>query len=212
MRELLGALFGFNVVTPNRTMVQNFTQLAFTDSVKAEQEHYGSRISYQRLEKAEKYKLGPREEQFISERDGLYLSTVGENGWPYVQFRGGSKGFLKVLDEETLAYADFKGNMQYISTGNLKSTKKASFILLDYATKTRLKVWAETEILYAKDNPDLLEKLSYESYKASIERIVVFKVKGFDWNCPQHIIPKFTLGEIKELIKENEELKSYLLE
>ncbi len=193
-------------------MAQNFTNLAFTESVKSEQEYYGSRISYQRMEKVEKYKIGRMEEQFISKRDGFYLSTVGENGWPYVQFRGGPTGFLKVLDEETLAYADFKGNMQYISTGNLKSTKKASFILLDYATKTRLKVWAETEVLLADEHPDLLEKVSDDGYRAKIERIVIFKIKGFDWNCPQHITPKFTLPQFKELIQENEELKSYLLE
>ena len=193
-------------------MPKNFTSLAFTDTVKAEQEHYGSRLSYQRLEHREKYKIGPGEKQFISERDGFYLSTVGENGWPYVQFRGGPIGFLRIIDEETLAYADFKGNMQYISTGNIKSTKKASLILLDYATRTRLKLWAESEILLADEHPDLLEKVSVPDYQAKIERIVIFKIKGFDWNCPQHITPKFTLAQIKELVQNNNELKEYLLQ
>lgn len=189
-------------------MSHNFMQLAFTDSVKEEQKKHGSRGSYQRMEdrNPNQTKLSFRETQYISQRDGFYLSTVGENGWPYVQFRGGPKGFLKSIDSETLAYADFRGNMQYISTGNLKTTKKAALIFLDYASRTRVKIWAETEILDPEEHPDLLEKLIEPDYKAEIERIVVFRIKGFDWNCPQHITPKFTFEEMKELVKQNPEL------
>lgn len=192
-------------------MPQNFTNQAFTQSVKEEQEKYGSRNAYSKMEGIDKYELGPMEKQFISQRDGFYLSTVGENGWPYVQFRGGLKGFLKVLDHETLAFADFRGNRQYISTGNLRSNGKASMILLDYATKTRLKIWAETEIINAEDDPELVKKLSAKNYNAKVERVFVFKIKGFDWNCPQHITPKFTLQEFKELIANNPEIKEEIM-
>lgn len=187
-------------------MAQNFTKLAFTDSVKATQEKYGSRHVYERMETQEKFRIFHREAQFIGERDGFYMSTVGENGWPYVQFRGGPRGFLKVIDQETLAYADFQGNLQYISTGNMHATKKAALILLDYSNRTRLKIWAETEILDAEEHPELLEKVYDPGYKAKIERIVMFKIRGYDWNCPQHITPKFTLEEFKTLVKQHPEL------
>ena len=172
-------------------MGQNFTQLTFTDSVKQAQEKYGSRIIYQKMDEAgpDQYLLYQREISLIQGMDSFYMATVGENGWPYVQFRGGPKGFLKVIDQQTLGYADFKGNMQYISTGNINATNKAALILLDYPTKRRLKIWAETEILDPEGHPDLLEKLTMEDYKAQIERLVIFHIKAHDWNCPQHITP-----------------------
>lgn len=187
-------------------MAKNFTNFAFTDSVKAEQEANGSRQSYARREENDQYEIFHREIGFISQQHGFYMSTVGENGWPYVQFRGGPAGFLKVLDKSTLAFADFSGNMQYISTGNLKATKKAALILLDYSTKTRLKIWAETEILDPEKNQDLLEIVSDPGYKAKVDRIVVLHIKGFDWNCPQHITPKFTIDQMKDLVKQYPEL------
>ena len=183
-------------------------QLAFTESVKEQQEQFGSRNSYQKMEdrNPDQTQLSIRESHYIDQRDGFYLSTVGENGWPYVQFRGGPRGFLKTIDANTLAYADFRGNMQYISSGNMKSTKKAALILLDYASRTRLKVWAETETLKPDEHPELLEKLTDPAYNAKVERIVVFRIKGFDWNCPQHITPKFTFEEMKQLIAQNPSL------
>jgi len=187
-------------------MAKNFTNFAFTNSVKAEQEARGSRQSYARMEERDQYKIFHRETGFIAQQHGFYLSTVGETGWPYVQYRGGPTGFLKVLDNQTLAYADFGGNMQYISTGNLNSTNKAALILLDYSSRTRLKIWAETEILDPEENPDLLEIVNDPNYKASIERIVILHIKGFDWNCPQHITPKFTIDQMKELVKQHPEL------
>ena len=189
-------------------MAQNFMDLAFTESVKSEQEHYGSRHSYQRMEdrKPNQTKLTFRENQFIANTHGFYMSTVGENGWPYVQFRGGPTGFLKPLDASRLAYADFKGNMQYISTGNLKTTKKAMLILMDYARQSRLKIWAETEVLNADEHPELVDKLADPEYNAKIERVIVFHIKGFDWNCPQHITPKYTFEEMKALIEKYPEV------
>jgi predicted pyridoxine 5'-phosphate oxidase superfamily flavin-nucleotide-binding protein len=152
-----------------------------------------------------------RETAHIGGMDSFYMSTVGENGWPYVQFRGGSKGFLKVIDSQTIGYADFRGNMQYISTGNIKATQKTALILLDYPTKTRLKIWAETEILDPEKHPELKGKLVVEDYEAKVERLVIFHLKAFDWNCPQHITPKYSIEEMKELMKANDDVKNYLI-
>ena len=181
-------------------MGQNFTQIAFTDSVKKAQEKYGSRKIYQKMDEhgPDQYQLYHREISLIEGMDRFYMSTVGENGWPYVQFRGGPKGFLKVIDQETLGYADFRGNMQYISTGNINTNNKAALILLDYPTRRRLKIWAETEILDPEQHSELLEKLTMKDYKAPIERLVIFHIKAFDWNCPQHITPRYTVEKFKE--------------
>ena len=180
-------------------MNQNFTRFAFTKSVKEVQERYGSRKSYARMEESgDKYVLTEREIPFIETRDSFYMATVGENGWPYMQFRGGPKGFLKVIDNTTLGMADFRGNLQYISVGNLKSTKKASLFLIDYPSQRRLKIWAESEVLDADQNQELLEKVRAPDYKAVIERIILFKIQAYDWNCPQHITPRYTVEEIKQ--------------
>ena len=181
-------------------MARNFAELAFTESVKAQQEKYGSRKSYARMEAmARGSELGFAEADFIAERDGFYLATVGENGYPYVQFRGGPKGFLKVLDAKTLAYADFRGNLQYISVGNLTRNDKAALILMDYARRQRLKIYARIEVVEAKDNPELIAQLQDASYDAQVERAMVLHLEAFDWNCPQHITQRFTIEEIREL-------------
>ena len=180
-------------------MNQNFTRFAFTKSVKETQERYGSRKSYARMEESgDKYVLTEREIPFIETRDSFYMATVGENGWPYMQFRGGPKGFLKVIDNTTLGMADFRGNLQYISVGNLKSSKKASLFLIDYPSQRRLKIWAESEVLDADRNQELLEKVRAPDYTAVIERIILFKIQAYDWNCPQHITPRYTAKEIKQ--------------
>ena len=181
-------------------MKQNFTQLAFTDSVKKEQQYYGTRKSYARMETAAKdHQLTSRETGFILDRDGFYMATVGENGWPYVQYRGGPKGFLKVLDETTLAYADFRGNGQYISTGNIKAGNRAALILMDYANRKRLKIWTEVSITQAQENAALLKQLEMPEYSARVERLVVLNIQAYDWNCPQHITPRYTLDEIRAM-------------
>jgi len=201
-------------------MTDNFTELAFTESVKAQQEKYGTRTAYARMEQGGKFRneLTWQEQAYIKERDSFYLSSVGENGWPYMQFRGGPKGFLKVTGDNTLAFADFRGNGQYISTGNFNDNKKTMLFLMDYPNKKRLKIWAEAEVLDPADNPELAEQLTLPDYEATVERIIVFKVQAFDWNCPQHITSRFTEEEIKdsqqaltaritELEAENESLK-----
>lgn len=181
-------------------MAKNFAELAFTESVKAQQEKYGSRRSYVRMEQMERgTELSFTEADFIAERDSFYLATVGENGYPYVQFRGGPKGFLKVLDQRTLAYADFRGNLQYISVGNLHRNDKAALILMDYVQRRRLKLYARIEVIEAKNAPNLIGRLQDPEYKAQIERAMVLHVEAFDWNCPQHITPRYTVEEIREL-------------
>lgn len=180
-------------------MTDNFTELAFTDSVKAQQEKYGTRAAYSRMEQGGEFrnKMTWQERGFIESRDSFYMSSVGENGWPYMQFRGGPTGFLKVLDDNTLAYADFRGNGQYISTGNFNTNSKTVLFLMDYTKQQRLKVWAETKVIEASEDPELLKQLSDPAYKAKIERIITFKVHAFDWNCPQHITPRYTKEEIQ---------------
>ena len=181
-------------------MARNFAEIAFTESVKAQQEKYGSRRSYARQEaQARGAEIGVDEAEFIAARDGFYLATVGESGYPYVQFRGGPPGFLKVLDQRTLAYADFRGNLQYISAGNLHHNDKAALILLDYARRRRLKIYARIEIVAAEAAPALLAQLHDPEYKAQVERAMILRVEAFDWNCPQHITPRYTIEEVRQL-------------
>ena len=180
-------------------MNQNFTKLAFTDSVKKFQEQYGSRKSYARMEASgDRYVLTNREITFIQSRDSFYMATVGENGWPYVQYRGGPIGFLKVIDNTTLGYADFRGNMQYISIGNIKSSRKASLFLIDYPSQQRLKIWAESEVIDAGQDSELLQTLEIPGYEAHIERLLILRIQAYDWNCSQHITPRYTTEEIEE--------------
>ncbi len=181
-------------------MNQNFTKFAFTESVKKAQEQYGTRKSYARMESSgDRFVFTEKESSFIHSRDSFYMASVGENGWPYVQHRGGPKGFLKVINDTTLAYADFRGNGQYISTGNIQTSNKVSLILMDYPSRTRLKIWVETDIKDADQEPELKQQLEMPDYKANIERIVTLSVKAYDWNCPQHITPRYTVEEIKAL-------------
>ena len=178
-------------------MNQNFTKFAFTDSVKSAQEHYGSRKAYARMESSgDRFILTDREIPFIQSRDSFYMATVGENGWPYINFRGGPKGFLRVIDDTTLAYADFRGNRQYISVGNINVTHKATLLLMDYPTQQRLKIWVTSKIIDAHEDSELLQKLQIFGYKAHVERLITFKIQAYDWNCPQHITPRYTTDEI----------------
>ena len=142
--------------------------------------------------------LGPGEAAFITERDGFYQATVSETGWPYVQFRGGPAGFLKVLGEKTIAYADFRGNRQYISTGNLSGNDRVSLILMDYPNQRRLKIWGRARLVDAAEDPELVAALHDETYRARPERAVVITVEALDWNCPQHIPRRFTIDEFEE--------------
>lgn len=144
--------------------------------------------------------LGKHEREFASTRDHFFMATVGENGWPYVQHRGGPVGFLHVLDERTLAFADFSGNRQYVSVGNLKNDSRAALILMDYSNQTRLKILGRVELREASADPELIARLSSSGYKAKVERAMLIHVEGFDWNCPQHITPRFTVEELEHAL------------
>ena len=200
----------------------NYAEMAFSDASKRFQERYGSRASYARMELFKNPDgLTEYEIDFISHQDNFYMATNGKDGYPYIQFRGGPKGFLKVLDDQTLGFVDFGGNKQYISIGNLTTNNKVALFLLDQAAKTRLKIYAEAEIVEINDNPELFEKLELGDYKHRPERLLVLHVKAYDWNCPQHITERYTLEEISaefaaqheyinKLRAENERLRAEL--
>lgn len=181
-------------------MAKNYAEIAFTEEVKKLQEKYGSRSSYARMERLD-YTDGLTENEigFIQERDSLYMASVGENGFPYIQHRGGPKGFLRVLDKDTLGFIDFSGNFQFISVGNLKTQNKASLILMDYRSKTRLKIYVETEVKDISESPELLSKLELKNYKHTPERIMLLHVIAYNWNCPQHITPRYSLSEVEHM-------------
>lgn len=184
-------------------MPRKFAEITFTPSVKAAQEHWGSRESNRGFELMDEDRaiLTDREITFIEARDGFYQATVSETGWPYVQFRGGPPGFLKVLDDHTIGFADFRGNVQYLSVGNLAANDRIALILMDYAARRRLKIWARARVVDARDDPDLVARLEVATYRARVERAMVLTVEAFDWNCPQHITPRFTEAEITQAVQ-----------
>lgn len=195
-------------------MAHQFSRIMFTDAIKSLQERYGSRRQYERMAHSgpNNDRLGASEAEFIGHRDSFYMASEGENGWPYIQHRGGPKGFLKVIDGQTLAFADFSGNKQYISAGNVTRHDKVSLFLMDYPNQTRLKILGHAEIIDAKANPALAKAVELPGYEARVERIFRIRVAAFDWNCPQHITPRFTQKELQEsmepLLRQLTELKA----
>ncbi|WP_019867501.1 pyridoxamine 5'-phosphate oxidase family protein [Methylovulum miyakonense] len=195
-------------------MAMAFADITFTPSVKAAQSLYGSREKNRRFELTDEARnvLTPQETGFIAQRDSFYQATVSETGWPYVQHRGGPVGFLKVLDNRTLGFADFRGNVQYLSVGNLNANNRISLFLMDYANRRRLKVWGTVRIAHAHDEPELLAELEVPSYRARVERGIVIRVEAYDWNCPQHITPRYSQAEVDQviapLLAEIEQLKT----
>ncbi|WP_108862246.1 pyridoxamine 5'-phosphate oxidase family protein [Ruegeria sp. Alg231-54] len=178
-------------------MGHKFAELAFTDAVKNIQSDHGSRIAYSRMDVGDDYNdvLGPNEAQFIAARDSFYMATVSETGWPYVQHRGGPVGFVKILDDRTLGFADYRGNRQYVSVGNISQNERVSLFFMDYPNKTRLKLLGRVHTI---DPADLgtLKKLSLDDrHRARTERGLRISVEAFDWNCPQYITPRFTRAE-----------------
>jgi predicted pyridoxine 5'-phosphate oxidase superfamily flavin-nucleotide-binding protein len=191
----------------------NYPEIAFTQQVKILQEKYGSRAGYARMERSRSTDVLTEDEvNFIAQQDYFYLSTVSESGFPYLQFRGGPKGFLKVMNPSTLAFIDFEGNKQYISTGNIVTNNKAALFFLDQAARARLKMFAEVEVLSISENPDLAEKLELGDYSFKAKRIMIFRVQGYDWNCPQHITPRYTLPEVQDAFKDQIESAKILKE
>ena len=182
-------------------MGHKFAEIAFTDQVKQVQSEQRSRAGYASMEHGEDFNhlLSQREAEFIEARDSFYMASVSETGWPYVQHRGGPKGFMRVLDANTIGFAEFSGNRQYISTGNFLTNDRVSLIFMDYPNRTRMKVLGRVESI-AADDWETLSKLEVAEYRARIERGFIIKIEAFDWNCPQHITPRYTDEDIEDLI------------
>ena len=177
-------------------MPYGFLDIAATPAVRAAQQANGSGEYWSAFSGDRAFdRFTQGEAAFIAARDSFYMASVSESGWPYVQHRGGPVGFMQVLDEKTFACADFRGNRQYISVGNLSVDDRASLILVDYPARRRLKIFARASV---SDDPDLIARLSPAGYRAKAERALLFKLEAFDWNCPQHITPRFTLDQIEE--------------
>jgi len=179
-------------------MGHKFADIAFTPAVKAVQEAMGSRGAYARREAGPDTndRLGPTEAEFIAARDSFYIASVSETGWPYVQFRGGPPGFLRVRTDRELGFADFRGNRQYVTTGNVTIDDRVSLFLMDYPNRRRLKIFGRMRTVDVDDDPTLGSRLAVPDYRAVIERAFLIQVEAFDWNCPQHITPRFTEAEI----------------
>jgi hypothetical protein len=183
-------------------MGHRYADLAFTPAVRAIQETLGSRKAYARLDQGPRRhdRLGPQEAGFIGARDSVYLATVSETGWPYIQHRGGPAGFVKVLDETTIGFADYRGNRQYISVGNLQTDDRVSLFFMDYPHQARLKLMGRARLVGIEAEPELIARLAMPDYPAKVERGFVIAVEAFDWNCSQHITPRFTPAEVTEAI------------
>jgi predicted pyridoxine 5'-phosphate oxidase superfamily flavin-nucleotide-binding protein len=197
-------------------MLHKWLEIASTPSVKLAREHYGSAAQYSRLDgtldkngPVHNDRLGKAELAFIARRDGFYLASVSETGWPYVQYRGGPLGFLRVLGDHTLGFADFRGNRQYVTTGNVAANDRISLFLMDYANQRRLKIFGRLRMVEANTDPELVATLAVPGYAARSERAALIQVEAFDWNCPQHITPRFTHQELDEALSPmREEIES----
>jgi hypothetical protein len=181
-------------------MPRKFGEIAFTPEVQAAQEQRGSRQTYERYmaNGPDNDSITAKIEEFIAQLNGFYLGTVSSNGYPYIQFRGGPSGFLKVLEEKTLGFADFSGNVQYITVGNLSGNDKAFLFLMDYRHRKRIKIWGTAE--YVEDNPALIERLRVPDYSAEVERAILFHVEAISENCHQHIPIRYSETEVAAMM------------
>ncbi|HEY3739152.1 MAG TPA: pyridoxamine 5'-phosphate oxidase family protein [Bryobacteraceae bacterium] len=204
-------------------MAYPFGSLVFTPVIKALQEQHGSRRQYAKREASgfAQAGLSESESDFLAECDSFYMASVGAGGWPYVQHRGGPKGFLKIIDEHTVGFADFRGNKQYVSTGNLMTDDRVALLLVDYPRQARLKILGHVKILEGAEMKDWAAKLADPEYHAVVERVFLITIEAFDWNCQQHITPRFTQEQIRGALApiekrmqalelENEKLRSQL--
>ena len=176
----------------------NYSELGFSEAAKLLQEKYGSRTAYEQMEKRNIVDgLTDNEISFIGNQDHFYLASLGENGFPYIQHRGGPNGFVKVLDNKTIAFVDFSGNKQYISAGNIATEPKVALIMVSYPHKARLKLYAKARIVELADEPELFSRIDVTGYNHKPERMIVLEIAAYDWNCPQHITPRYTAEEIE---------------
>lgn len=180
--------------------MKHFGDIAFTDKVKAEQTRQGSRDIYAGMTaRPAPSGFSDREAAFIAARDSFYMATVSEEGWPYLQHRGGPAGFLKLLGPTTLGFADYSGNRQYVSVGNLQTDKRVSLFLMDYINRRRLKLLGHARVQDASAAPDLAARLSVDG-EGKVERLFTIEIDAFDWNCPQYITPRFTEAELASVL------------
>ena len=190
------------------------SDIAFTEAVKQVQQRLGSRKNYSRMEQYGGWQssVTPDLEAYLAERDSIYLATASADGQPYIQHRGGAKGFLKVLDNKTLGFADFSGNKQYISMGNLSENNKAYIFAMDYVSRSRIKIWGTAR--FEENDSALLKMLETPGYRGKVERALIFDIEAWDANCPQHIIPRYTEDQVKiimtPLLTKIKELESKL--
>lgn len=203
-------------------MPYGFLNIARTPSVRAVEAQMGAEGFWEEFKGRREFdRFTENEAAFIADRDSFYMATVSETGWPYVQHRGGPKGFLKLVDDRTLAFSDYRGNCQYISTGNLAANDRCCLFLMDYTRRARLKMFVHVETLGLADDPALVEFVTMPGYKARLERVFRLHLESFDWNCQQHITPRFTEQEIAEAVRplrdrltllesENAELRAHL--
>jgi predicted pyridoxine 5'-phosphate oxidase superfamily flavin-nucleotide-binding protein len=179
-----------------------FLDLATTPSVRAVQSKMRADHIWKDFKgHRESDRFTESEATFIADRDSFYMATVSETGWPYVQHRGGPRGFLKLVDDRTLAFADYRGNRQYISTGNLAADDRACLFLMDYVHRARLKIYAHVETLALDADPALKELVTVPDYRAKLERIFRLHLSAFDWNCTQHITQRYTEQEVTETVR-----------
>ena len=192
--------------------MKHFGDIAFTEAVKAEQTARGSREPYAKMTAGPAPdSLGENEAAFIAARDSFYMASVNSDGWPYVQHRGGPRGFLKVLGPTTIGFADYRGNRQYVSVGNIKEDKRVSLFLMDYPNKARLKILGHATVQETADVPELAAQLAVYG-EGRVERVFTIEVDAFDWNCTQFITPRYTTDELAEslapMIEELEHLRA----
>jgi uncharacterized protein len=184
-------------------MGRRFQELAFTPNVKKNQSEHGSRHQYERMEQTSPAgnTLGSAEQTFIQSRDSFYMASVSETGWPYIQHRGGNKGFVHIINPVLIGFADLRGNKQYISVGNLQHDTRVALFFMDYPHQTRLKILGRVEIHeHDPEAPALIESFRPADKSDIVERVILIHVEAFDWNCPQHITPRYTVEEFQEAL------------
>jgi len=180
-------------------MADKFMQLVLTPAVqRAQDKYFGKHGAVENAPETDPFT--PSEAYFISSRDSFYMATVSETGWPYVQHRGGPPGFVKVLGPNLIGFADFKGNRQLVSTGNLDATERVALFMMDYPHRTRLKLLGHARVLDARDHPELVDQLTPEALRSKVERLFLIQVISYDWNCPQYITPRFTAAEVADYV------------
>jgi len=179
-------------------MATKYLDLMFTDAVcRSQTQYYGQAGKIAGA--PDRDPLGQAEAEFIATRDSFYMGSISESGWPYVQHRGGPAGFLRLINETTLVFADYKGNRQLLSTGNLSVNDRVALFLMDYKNRERLKILGHARIEDAREHPELTEQVTDLNMRSSVERLVCIDVVSFDWNCPKYIIPRYSAEEVEEL-------------